>query len=73
VARTRCEPVTRQPAPGVGLEAPSDVLGSGGPWSCFRILHTLEDSQIRNSVPQNPGDPEKGERSSLSGFWLGPP
>jgi hypothetical protein len=21
----------------------------------------------------NPGDPEKGERSSLSGYWLGPP
>jgi hypothetical protein len=29
--------------------------------------------ETRNCRKPNPGDPEKGERSSLSGYWLGPP
>jgi hypothetical protein len=32
------------------------------------------EKQARYNIPLiNPGDPEKGERSSLSGYWLGPP
>ena len=38
----------------------------GGACTSPKYMHNYRNSQ-------NPGDPEKGERSSLFGYWLGPP
>jgi hypothetical protein len=38
-------------------------------------LYMVHPESIRTYISKvnDPGDPEKGERNSLSGYWLGPP